>query len=370
MIEKRISTLSLVLCLLLIVLTSDNASKPCYANTSILIDSSFTIIVPFGKTKISSRKFHYGVDLKADQGKIFCSPVRGIVTFKGYTPMSTETLTIRTEDNLLVSFLNLSKVKHNAGDPVDYGEPLGVVDLNPRSSTTTPHIHLSVRDSNGKYLNPALFITFIDGLQPEKANENDSENSDDKFSVPVENELLNEVKPELNSQSSRAAESGASVKKQNLKESGEIKPGSFLKESSARETKPGNIAGNYHSGFPFILQKQIEELSSDTIKSYHVKREAELQNSRRTAERSIINHCSSCAVKLQIFEKRQTNCCSNKMSGKPDGQFSKKLPFTTKNMLAVLSLFIMPVIIWRRSLLPARTGGRLSPQGGEYFARI
>jgi len=359
------------LCILLTGISLSDPYKPCYAKTSILLDSRFNIIVPFGRTELSSRKFHYGVDLKAVPGEIFYSPVCGVITFKGYTPESTETITICTENNLLVSFLNLTKVKYSKGDRVNYGDPLGVVELNPGASTTTPHVHLSVRDAGGKYLNPALFITFICEFYSEGTNERIPESTEGQVQTPPENRLFYETKTKHNLQSVQPAENAILHEKEDLKSKREFKSDSFLiNMREKRVLTSNNLPDKSCLSFPRTTDREGKALNYDGDARFFPKPKIEFQTHQKMVEPDTTNHFKNYNLKFKNLEIKQISCCGKQKFRKQNTLLSKNLFFLIRSTLSVLSLFTLPVIIWRRSLLPARTGGRLSPQGGEYFARI
>jgi murein DD-endopeptidase MepM/ murein hydrolase activator NlpD len=362
---------------LLMVVTSFQSAKPCYANQFLLLDSSYSIIVPFGKSNLSSRKFHYGVDLKAYEGEIFHSPVQGLVIFKGFTPASSETITVRTKDNFCVSFLNLTNITFDIGDWVDYGDPLGIVTLNTNASTQTPHVHLSVRDTEGNYLDPALFINFLNNQLIKTEN----------LSVPNQNQL-----PELPSQISSPKNiftntvlvSGSNLKtKPRLFKtvqaasrpitSVEAKPVSYVnlfnsKNSSKFESNIGKKTSNFTIK-PSVFRRS--NLLEDCLTNYLKQRELVSKNSK--LESRYLNASISKTALSNIQEEKMLKSIghaferNSKFKGK---DFDQETIPTTKTAFGILQAILLIVIIWRQSLLPAWTGGRFSPKGGESVARI
>lgn len=90
------------------------------------------IITYFGIRPDKPRSFHYGVDISAKAGTPFLSPVEGTVFFKGFTPESSETLTIKCSNGYKVTILNLVNVRPQKGDSVKKGDLLGYVSSEPK----------------------------------------------------------------------------------------------------------------------------------------------------------------------------------------------------------------------------------------------
>lgn len=131
------------------------------SSLTIFLPSESKIILPFGPRIDGERKFHYGIDIKLDVDEKFYSPVAGLVVFSGFTPAGSGTVSIKTDNGYIVTILQLKNIRVKSGDAVLPGFLLGEVDLNGDSSTDAPHIHLSVRDKTGHYLNPYTFIVFL-----------------------------------------------------------------------------------------------------------------------------------------------------------------------------------------------------------------
>jgi hypothetical protein len=158
-------------------------------NLILLLPSDAEIILPFGPRTDGERKFHYGVDIRFELSEKVLSPVSGQVVFSGFTPAGSGTVTIRTYAGYMITILQLKNIRVRKGDEVNAGFLLGEVDATGDASTRVPHIHLSVRDDAGRYLDPYPFIDFLkkesnDGMSNEKLS--DQELGSIEINLPVQ----------------------------------------------------------------------------------------------------------------------------------------------------------------------------------------
>ncbi len=150
------------------------------------IYSPFTLGLGFGMTSNSSPEFHYGIDLVAEAGTPFKSPVSGIVTFSGFTPGGGNCLTIQTEGGYLITISWLKGLMFKKGDSIKRGDIVGYVEGANDPSLNEPHIHLSIRNAERKYLNPLEFLVLECSLDSRCSNQELNEKRSDSF---VENSL-------------------------------------------------------------------------------------------------------------------------------------------------------------------------------------
>lgn len=132
-----------------------SASIPS-AKQAEIIGGRYTISSGFGfRSDPISREnsFHYGVDLAAAEGTEVRSPVNGTVysaeNEKGYG----NCIKIRDDDGRLLVFGHLKEMMVKAGDTIRPGDKIGEVGSSGRS--TGPHLHLEVRDSENRAIDPA-----------------------------------------------------------------------------------------------------------------------------------------------------------------------------------------------------------------------
>lgn len=145
------------------------------------IYSPFTLGLGFGMTSNSSPEFHYGIDLVTEPGTPFKSPVSGIVTFSGFTPGGGNCLTIQTEGGYLITISWLKDLMFKKGDLIKQGDIVGYVEGANDPSLNEPHIHLSIRNAEKKYLNPLEFLVFECSLDSRCSSQELNEKRSDTF---------------------------------------------------------------------------------------------------------------------------------------------------------------------------------------------
>src|SRR5918992_4848276 len=92
---------------------------------------------------------HRGVDIGAPAGTPVRAASAGSVSFAGTVPSGGRAVTVRTEDGLSVTYLELGAIRVARGAEVVEGDPIGTVG-------PAAHVHLGVRvtaDPHG-YLDP------------------------------------------------------------------------------------------------------------------------------------------------------------------------------------------------------------------------
>lgn len=113
------------------------------------------IILPFGENSSGSPLFHRGIDIACPPGTTVTAPLSGKITFAGYTPAGSGTVTVKSSNGYKITILQLQRYFVKAGDIVTTGQPVALSAKSGDRSSIEPHIHLSIRNSSGEYLNPA-----------------------------------------------------------------------------------------------------------------------------------------------------------------------------------------------------------------------
>lgn len=299
---------------------------------SIVLFDKYEIITFFGVRPDRPRSFHYGLDIKAEPGSPFLSPVDGTVYFKGFTPESSETLTIRCSNGYRVTILNLVNVLHEKGDGVKKGDLLGFVSSEPKGSTETPHLHLSLRDENGKYLDPLQFIAFSESFERFETEESEA------FTV--------EVLPEE-----------------------ELSACSIVEAFPVFTQETGLNSGRAEKDLSQVLNKEDSVHENVRMTKNPVKEKSRLSN---RIEPEMPGNRPAPAGK--------PGCCLDQgaCSARPETaaispeKNNRNFLISRASIIILCALLILSVagIISAQSLLPAYAGGRLSPEGGETSARI
>ncbi len=101
-------------------------------------------------------KTHLGVDILAAEGSEIKSPVDGEVSFAGQVA-GRLAVTIGIE-GYKVSLSPLQEILVLKGEKVGAGKVIGKLAAEGDYSSTEPHLHLSLRDPSGKYLDPLPFF--------------------------------------------------------------------------------------------------------------------------------------------------------------------------------------------------------------------
>lgn len=324
-----------------VITTATNIYYPCYAESlKIELASSYQVLVPFGPIENGFQKWHYGVDLKAIPNSPFFSPIDGWVHFKGFTPACTETLTIETDEGLLITFLNLYNVSLSKGARVKKGELLGFVSEILSGSTQTPHIHLSIRNKNGNYLNPLEFIIFPNAIEQAEEKEYgqniEADYSNLQSEVKIKGLTQEKCIKSINHQYNTLTSNEKSLQKDKL-----------------QSTKNPNILREK----PYIHTLQ-EYKTFPNFNSYPPGKAAYIKTTNPYR-----------LIKLSHLDKKNFVHSEKNAYSQPELDKNKTTELSYEYAFLLLFSAIV-VIICRQSLLPAMTGGRTSPKGGELVARI
>ena len=84
------------------------------------------------------------------------APTDGEITETGYNEYNGNFLRLRTSEGLIVTYAHLNQVLAEEGMQVRKGDIIALTGTTGRS--TGPHLHISVYDEDGNYLDPEEFI--------------------------------------------------------------------------------------------------------------------------------------------------------------------------------------------------------------------
>lgn len=112
-----------------------------------------TRIHPIKKTQL----FHNGIDISAPSGTPVFSPGTGIVTNEYYNEAGGNQLVVRHNNGYTTGYAHLSKSLVDIGDRVKKNQKIGLTGAT--GKVTGPHLHFTVRDTSGNYVNPQKILS-------------------------------------------------------------------------------------------------------------------------------------------------------------------------------------------------------------------
>lgn len=129
------------------------------------------VLPVIGETKITSpfgwrkhpvtgvKKFHYGVDLRAPEGTPLVAVTGGVIERVWENNIGGKQVLLRGDiSNLRFGYSHLSDVHVKEGERVSKGQVIGL--SGSTGMATGPHLHFSVKDEKGNFLNPEKFFDF------------------------------------------------------------------------------------------------------------------------------------------------------------------------------------------------------------------
>lgn len=141
-------------------------------------------------------KTHLGVDILVPEGTEIKSPATGEVSFAGQVAGRLAVTLI--VEGYKVSLSPLQEISVFRGDKVEAGQAVGKLAAEGDYSLSQPHLHLSLRDSTGQYLDPLPFLPPLKAeeqpqTQPqEQPVSNEVGVTPESGGEPVENSILNQ----------------------------------------------------------------------------------------------------------------------------------------------------------------------------------
>ncbi len=107
----------------------------------------------FGPRDLFGKNFHYGVDLGVPTGTPLRSLGEGKVISTGYDYGGGKMITIKYDNGMTSSYAHCRDANVAVGSTVKKGDVVGHTN-NTGAYTTGPHLHFTLKDASGKYINP------------------------------------------------------------------------------------------------------------------------------------------------------------------------------------------------------------------------
>ncbi len=101
-------------------------------------------------------KFHYGVDIAADEGKKIQCAATGAAVEVGESPDYGNYILVQHEEDIYTLYAHCQQVLPQVGDKIEAGQVIATVGMS--GNATGPHLHFEIR-SGSTWLDPADFIT-------------------------------------------------------------------------------------------------------------------------------------------------------------------------------------------------------------------
>lgn len=102
---------------------------------------------------------HPAIDIYAERGTPIVSPVAGTVEATNRSPIGGFTVRIRGIDGMAYYFAHMNEAAVvGAGQKINAGQHIGFVGNTGSASTTSPHLHFSIRDATSGAINPVSFL--------------------------------------------------------------------------------------------------------------------------------------------------------------------------------------------------------------------
>lgn len=104
----------------------------------------------------ATSKFHYGLDIQADEGTVISSFADGTVTAVGDSSVLGKYLTVQHENGFSTLYAHCSRITASSGQQIRLGDP--IAEVGQTGQTTGPHLHFEILE-NTTYLNPIYYVT-------------------------------------------------------------------------------------------------------------------------------------------------------------------------------------------------------------------
>lgn len=101
-------------------------------------------------------KFHNGIDIRGAVGDKVYSPADGKVSSIYSNDAGGNQMVIKHDNGYTTGYAHLSKYHVSVGDRVKKGQL--IAEVGNTGKTTGAHLHLTLKDSNGNYLNPQNYF--------------------------------------------------------------------------------------------------------------------------------------------------------------------------------------------------------------------
>lgn len=104
-------------------------------------------------------KFHNGIDIAGKIGDKVQSPGDGKVVKNYINDIGGRQLIIKHANGLTTGYAHLNKVYVSVGDYVKQGQL--IAEVGNSGKVTGPHLHFTLKDGSGHFINPFLELSFI-----------------------------------------------------------------------------------------------------------------------------------------------------------------------------------------------------------------
>jgi len=106
-------------------------------------------------TKVQS--FHNGIDLAGKEGTVIACPADGVVTGVNTTTAGGNQLFIRHDNGFTTGYAHLQKALVSVNQRVITSQVIAL--MGNTGQSTGPHLHLTVRNESGNYVNPVDYLS-------------------------------------------------------------------------------------------------------------------------------------------------------------------------------------------------------------------
>jgi murein DD-endopeptidase len=101
-------------------------------------------------------KFHNGIDISGKVGEKIKSPADGKVLNVYINDIGGKQLIIKHENGFTTGYAHLNRIYVNVGDHINRGQ--FIAEVGNTGMVTGPHLHFTLKDNSGRFLNPLSFI--------------------------------------------------------------------------------------------------------------------------------------------------------------------------------------------------------------------
>ena len=101
-------------------------------------------------------KFHYGLDIQAEEGAVIACFADGTVTAVGESSVLGKYLTVQHENGFSTLYAHCSRITASSGQQVRMGDP--IAEVGKTGQATGAHLHFELLENN-TYLNPIYYVT-------------------------------------------------------------------------------------------------------------------------------------------------------------------------------------------------------------------
>jgi murein DD-endopeptidase MepM/ murein hydrolase activator NlpD len=101
-------------------------------------------------------KFHYGLDIEADEGAVITAFADGTVTAVGESSVLGKYVTLQHANGCATLYAHCSRITASSGQQVRTGDP--IAEVGQTGQTTGPHLHFELQ-LDTVYVNPIYYVT-------------------------------------------------------------------------------------------------------------------------------------------------------------------------------------------------------------------